>query len=70
MPITKKEECQCPHCGGYEARIEDYSIYCDCLTLEFFCPTCGADWMEYSKLTYDGYSYKGKSYNAEGEEDE
>ena len=30
------------------------------------CGKCGLIWYEYFKITYDGYSYKGEGYAADG----
>jgi predicted RNA-binding Zn-ribbon protein involved in translation (DUF1610 family) len=68
MKFEKKEAYVCPHCGGEEARMEDYEMDVDCLWTKWYCPECGRDWSEFFTLTYDGYTYDGKVYDADGKE--
>ena len=64
----KTEMCECPKCGEVEARVEDYEFDIDCLWIKCYCTACEESWTEYATLTYDGYSYNGKVYDAEGKE--
>ena len=64
----KREMCQCPICGDYTGRIEDYEFDIDCLWMKLYCPDCDESWTEYATLTYDGYCHEGKVYDADGKE--
>lgn len=68
--MLKNEAYICPFCGSNNTRIEDYEMDIDCLWVQHRCKDCQTLWDEYYTLTYDGYVYDGKSYDADGKENE
>ena len=68
--MLKNEAFVCPLCGSDNTYIEDYDMDVDCLWVLHRCVKCQATWGEYYTLTYDGYRYDGKSYDADGKENE
>jgi hypothetical protein len=60
--------CDCPKCGNDNTCMDDYEMDIDCLWTTWYCPDCGESWAEYYTLTYDGYRYDGKVYDADGKE--
>ena len=67
--MKKRIEYTCPECGeDMELETLDWEMDCDCYTAKISCSKCEAVWYEYFKLTYDGYGYNGKVYDANGED--
>ena len=66
--MIKNEGFVCPKCGEWDVRTEDYVMDIDCLWVKLSCPHCEESWSEYHSLTYDGYTYEGKVYDADGKE--
>ena len=68
--MKKNESYVCPICGESDkVTTEDYEIDCDCLVEWLYCKRCDESWKEYHILTYDGYSYNGNYYYANGDEE-
>ena len=65
--MKKIYEYTCPECGN-DMENETIDMYedIDCITKVISCGKCGLVWREYFKVTYDGYSYKGEGYAADG----
>ena len=65
----KTREYECPKCSeDIDLETIDTEFDDSLLSLKLRCFKCGATWHEYFKLHYDGYSYKGEYYDADGSE--
>ena len=66
--MRKNEMGVCPKCGADHTGMTDYEMDLDCLWTKWECYICGESWSEYATLIYDGYTYEGKTYDADGKE--
>ena len=66
--MKKIYEYTCPECGNdIENEVIDMCEDIDCITKTMSCGKCGLIWREYFKVTYDGYSYNRRVYDANGD---
>ena len=68
--MLKNEARVCPLCGSDDTCMEDYAIDVDRLWTKHRCKDCQAIWGEYYTVSYGGYLYDDKSYDADGKENE
>ena len=66
--MRKNEMCICPECCSDEGIMIDMELDIDCLWTRWRCKECHEEWSEYYTLTYDGYCYDGRVYDADGKE--
>ena len=64
----KTEMGICPACDNDDCEMVDMEMDVDCLWTRWRCKECGEEWSEYATLTYDGYSFNGTTYDADGKE--
>lgn len=63
----KKFEYVCPECkNDMDNEIVDVVWDDGLLIQKYCCGKCNATWKEYFILRYDGYSYNGQVFNADG----
>lgn len=68
-PIRRKTEMGvCPYCGSHNTENTEFDLDIDCLWTSLVCHACNSTWTEYLSVTYDGCTYKNKTYDQDGQE--
>ena len=66
--MKKRYLYSCPECGNdIDLQTIDSEMDEDQMSTKMYCEKCDASWREHFKIIYDGYSYKGEDFAADGD---